>query len=303
MKEEGVMLKGLYVALVTPFKENGDLNEEKLRELVRFHIDAGTDGLVPCATTSENPTFTWQEHFRIIEIVVNEAAGKLKVVAGCGTNSTAKSIKNIIKARELGVDAAMVVTPYYNKPTQEGLYAHFTKLADDGQLPLMLYNVPGRTGLNMQPATVARLAEHDLIVAVKEASGSVEQMAEIIMLCDGKINLLSGDDTITYPILTIGGTGVVSVSGNIIPKDIRALISAFEKGDHDKARELHYKLLPFNQSMFIETNPMPVKEAMNMLGMGVGNVRLPLVRMLPGNLVKLAAALTDYGLEVKNPPA
>jgi len=297
------MLKGLYVALVTPFKENGDLNEEKLRELVRFHIDAGTDGLVPCATTSENPTYTWQEHFRIIEVVVEEAAGKLMVVAGCGTNSTAKSIENIKKAKELGADGAMVVTPYYNKPTQEGLYAHFMKLADDGQLPLMLYNVPGRTGLNMQPATVARLAQHDLIVAVKEASGSVEQMAEIILLCEGKINLLSGDDTITYPILTIGGTGVVSVSGNIVPKDIRAMISAFGKGDHDKARELHYKLLPFNQSMFIETNPMPVKEAMNMLGMGVGNVRLPLVRMLPGNLVKLAAALTDYGLEVKNPPA
>ena len=297
------MLKGLYVALVTPFKENGDLNEEKLRELVRFHIDAGTDGLVPCATTSENPTYTWQEHFRIIEVVVEEAAGKLMVVAGCGTNSTAKSIANIKKAKELGADGAMVVTPYYNKPTQEGLYAHFTKLADDGRLPLMLYNVPGRTGLNMQPATVARLAQHDLIVAVKEASGSVEQMAEIILLCEGKINLLSGDDTITFPILAIGGTGVVSVSGNIVPKDIRAMISAFEKGDYDKARELHYKLLPFNQSMFIETNPMPVKEAMNMLGMGVGNVRLPLVRMLPGNLVKLAAALTDYGLEVKNPPA
>ena len=297
------MLKGLYVALVTPFKENGDLNEEKLRELVRFHIDAGTDGLVPCATTSENPTYTWQEHFRIIEIVVEEAAGKLMVVAGCGTNSTTISIENIKKAKELGADGAMVVTPYYNKPTQEGLYAHFMKLADDGQLPLMLYNVPGRTGLNMQPGTVARLSGHDLIVAVKEASGSVEQMAEIIMLCGGKINLLSGDDTITFPILAIGGTGVVSVVGNIVPGDVRAMISAYEKGDLDKTRELHYKLLPLSQSMFIETNPMPVKEAMNMLGMEVGNVRLPLVRMLPGNLVKLSAALTDYGLEVKNPPA
>jgi len=303
MKEEGVMLKGLYVALVTPFKENGDLNEEKLRELVRFHVDAGTDGLVPCATTSENPTYTWQEHFRIIEIVVKEAAGRLKVVAGCGTNSTTKSIENIKKAKELGADGAMTVTPYYNKPTQEGLYAHFMKLADDGGLPLMLYNVPGRTGLNMQPGTVERLSRHDLIVAVKEASGSVEQMAEIILRCDGRINLLSGDDAITFPILAIGGTGVVSVTGNIVPKDVRAMITAYEKGDMDKARELHYRLLPLNQSMFIETNPMPVKEAMNMLGMGVGNVRLPLVRMLPANLEKLAAALTAYGLEVTNPPA
>jgi len=291
------MLKGLYVALVTPFAEDGSLNEEKLRELVRFHIDAGTDGLVPCATTSENPTYTWEEHFRIIEVVVKEAAGKLKVVAGCGTNSTTKSIENIKKAKELGADAAMVVTPYYNKPTQEGLYAHFMKLADDGQLPLMLYNVPGRTGLNMQPATVARLSAHDLIVAVKEASGSIEQMAEIILLCGGKINLLSGDDAITYPILTIGGTGVVSVTGNVVPKDVRAMITAFEKGDHDEARKLHYKLLPLNQSMFIETNPSPVKEAMNMLGMGVGDVRLPLVRMQPAGREKLAAALKAYGLE------
>ena len=303
MKEEGFMLKGLYVALVTPFAEDGSLNEEKLRELVRFHIDAGTDGLVPCATTSENPTYTWEEHFRIIEVVVEEAAGKLKVVAGCGTNSTSKSIENIKKAKELGVDGAMVVTPYYNKPTQEGLYAHFMKLADDGRLPLMLYNVPGRTGVNMKPSTVARLSKHDLIVAVKEASGSVEQMAEIIMLCGGKINLMSGDDSITFPILAIGGTGVVSVVGNIVPGDVRAMISAYEKGDLDGARALHYKLLPLNQSMFIETNPMPVKEAMNMLGMAVGNVRLPLVRMLPENLVKLAAALTDYGLKVKNRPA
>jgi 4-hydroxy-tetrahydrodipicolinate synthase len=297
------MLKGLYVALVTPFTEDGGLNEEKLRELVRFHIDAGTDGLVPCATTSENPTYTWEEHFRIIEIVVKEAAGRLKVVAGCGTNSTAKSIENIKKAKELGADGAMVVTPYYNKPTQEGLYAHFMKLADDGQLPLMLYNVPGRTGTNMKPVTVARLSQHELIVAVKEASGSIEQMAEIIMRCDGRLNLLSGDDAITFPIFAIGGTGVVSVVGNIVPKEMLAMISAFKKGDIDEARRLHYDLLPLCQSMFIETNPMPVKEAMNMLGMGVGNVRLPLVRMLPENLVKLAAALTDHGLSVKNPPA
>jgi 4-hydroxy-tetrahydrodipicolinate synthase len=296
------MLEGLYVALVTPFSEDGSLNEEKLRELVRYHIDAGTDGLVPCATTSENPTYTWEEHFRIIEIVVEEAAGRLKVVAGCGTNSTSKSLHNVRKAKELGADGAMVVTPYYNKPTQEGLYAHFTKLADEG-LPLMLYNVPGRTGLNMQPATVARLAVHEMIVAVKEASGSVEQMAHIIDLCGDRLNLLSGDDTITLPILSIGGKGVVSVVGNIVPKDVLGMIAAFKKGDREKARELYYKLFPLCQAMFIETNPMPVKEAMNMLGFGVGNVRLPLVRMLPGNLEKLSRALTDYGLTVENAPA
>ena len=224
------MFKGLYVALVTPFKKDGSLNEEKLKELVRFHIESGTDGLVPCATTSENPTYTWEEHFRIIDIVVKEANGKLKVVAGCGTNSTTRSLDNIKKAKELGADGAMVVTPYYNKPTQEGLYAHFMKLADEGGLPLMLYNVPGRTGVNMLPETVERLSKHEMIVAVKEASGSLEQMSDIVNRCGDRINLLSGDDGITLPILSIGGKGVVSVVGNIVPGDMLAMLRAFEKG-------------------------------------------------------------------------
>jgi 4-hydroxy-tetrahydrodipicolinate synthase len=299
LKEVGKMMKGLYVALVTPFRKDTSLNEDKLRELVRFHIEAGTDGLVPCATTSENPTYSWEEHFRIIEIVVKEAAGKIRVVPGCGTNSTTKSLENLKKARELGADGAMVVTPYYNKPTQEGLYAHFMKLADEGGLPLMLYNVPGRTGVNMKPSTVARLSKHKNIVAVKEASGSLEQMAEIILLSDKSLSLLSGDDGITFPILAIGGRGVVSVVGNIVPKDMLSMIAAFGKGDLDEARKIHYKLFPLCQSMFIETNPMPVKEAMNLLGMEVGDVRLPLVRLLPENRKKLAKALEDYGLAVE----
>ena len=290
------MFKGLYVALVTPFKKDGSLNEEKLKELVRFHIESGTDGLVPCATTSENPTYTWEEHFRIIEIVVKEAEGKLKVVAGCGTNSTTRSLDNIKKAKELGADGAMVVTPYYNKPTQEGLYAHFMKLADEGGLPLMLYNVPGRTGVNMLPETVERLSKHEMIVAVKEASGSLEQMSDIVNRCRDRINLLSGDDGITLPILSIGGKGVVSVVGNIVPGDMLAMLRAFEKGDLEEARKWHFKLFPLCKAMFIETNPMPVKEAMNMLGMDVGDVRLPLVRMKPENQEKLRAALKDYGL-------
>ncbi|HER43233.1 MAG TPA: 4-hydroxy-tetrahydrodipicolinate synthase [Candidatus Eisenbacteria bacterium] len=290
------MMKGLYIALVTPFDEKGNLNEAKLRELVRFHIDAGTNGLVPCATTSENPTYTWEEHFRIIEIVVEEAKGRLEVVAGCGTNSTTRSIENIKRARDLGADGAMVVTPYYNKPTQEGLFAHFIKLADDGGLPLMLYNVPGRTGVNMLPATVARVAKHENIVAIKEASGNLEQMAEIVLRCGDTIDLLSGDDNLTFPILAIGGTGVVSVVGNIVPKDVLAMLRAFDKKKLDEARSWHYKLFPLCKAMFIETNPMPVKEAMNLLGMGVGDVRLPLVRMLPENAERLRAALADYGI-------
>lgn len=290
------MLKGLYVAMVTPFKEDGSLNEEKLRELVRFHAESGTNGLVPCATTSENPAFTWEEHFRIIEIVVEEAAGKLQVIAGCGTNSTSRSLENVKEAKKFGADGAMVVTPYYNKPTPEGLYAHFMKLADEGGLPLMLYNVPGRTGTNMQPSTVARLAGHENIVAIKEASGSLEQMSEIVLLCGERVTLLSGDDGMTLGILAIGGKGVVSVVGNIVPRDVLSLINAFEKGNLDEARTWHYKLLPLCKAMFIETNPMPVKEAMNILGMKVGDVRLPLVRMKPENREKLGRALADYGL-------
>ncbi|MBN2071102.1 MAG: 4-hydroxy-tetrahydrodipicolinate synthase [Candidatus Krumholzibacteriota bacterium] len=292
------MLKGLYVALVTPFNEDSSLNEEKLRELVRFHIDSGTDGLVPCATTSENPTYSWEEHFRIIELVVEEAAGRLDVIAGCGTNSTTRSIENLKKAGELGVDGAMVVTPYYNKPTQEGLYAHFMKLADEGGLPLMLYNVPGRTGVNMKPATVKKLSGHENIVALKEASADLEQMSEIVSLCGDDIVLLSGDDGLTLPILSIGGRGVVSVVGNIVPKDVISLLTVYEGGDIEEARRLFFRLLPLCQAMFIETNPMPVKEAMNLLGMGVGDVRLPLVRMLPENIEKLRLALSDYGLSV-----
>ena len=289
-------MKGLYVALVTPFEKGGGLNEAKLRELVHFHIDAGTDGLVPCATTSENPTYTWEEHFRIIEIVVEEAGGKLEVVAGCGTNSTSRSIENIQRARELGANGAMVVTPYYNKPTQDGLYAHFIKLADEGGLPLMLYNVPGRTGTNMLPKTVARLAKHEHIVSVKEASGNIEQMAEIVLRCGDTIDLLSGDDNLTFPILAIGGKGVVSVVGNIVPKDVLAMLHAFEKKKLEEARSWHYKLFPLVKAMFMETNPMPVKEAMNLLGMGVGDVRLPLVRMQQANIELLRAALDDYGI-------
>lgn len=290
------MFEGLYVALVTPFRDDGSLNEDKLRELVRLHVKAGTNGLVPCATTSENPTYTWEEHFHIIDITVKEAGGKLDVVAGCGTNSTTRSIANIQKARELGADGAMVVTPYYNKPTQEGLYSHFMKLADEGGLPLMLYNVPGRTGVNMLPTTASRLSKHERIAAIKEASGSLDQMSQIIKLCAGNIALLSGDDGITLPILAVGGRGVVSVVGNIVPQDMLQMLSAFRKGDLAEARRWHYRLLPLCNAMFIETNPMPVKEAMNMLGMKVGDVRLPLVRMLPANREKLHRALVGYGL-------
>jgi 4-hydroxy-tetrahydrodipicolinate synthase len=289
------MFTGLFVAMVTPFKR-GKVDEDKLREMVRFHIRHGTDGLVPCGTTGENPTFTWEEHFRIIETVVGEAKGKLKVVANAGTFSTAKSIENVKKVKGLGADGAMVITPYYNKPTQKGLIAHFLAIADAVNIPLMIYNVPGRTGVNLLPKTLGVIADHKNIVAIKEASGDLQQMTEVILTCGNRVSMLSGDDALTLPAMAVGGKGVVSVVGNIVPKDMKAMITAFNKGNMPKAMKWHHHLYPLCKAMFYETNPMPVKEAMNMLGWGVGDVRLPLVQMLPENRAKLRLALKAYGL-------
>ena len=291
------MFHGLFVALVTPFTGEGALDEARLADLVRFHVEAGTNGIVPCATTSENPTFSDEEWTRIVEIAVREAAGRLAVVAGCGTNSTTRSIANIRLAREIGADGAMVVTPYYNKPTREGLYAHFSALADGGGLPLMLYNVPGRTGVNLAAETVERLAPHERIAAVKEASGDLEQMSEIVRRCGDRVVLLSGDDGIVLPVLAAGGKGVVSVVGNIVPRDMIELIEAFERGDMAGALERHLRLLPLCRAMFLETNPMPVKTAMRLLGRDAGEVRLPLVPMRPETRAALREALAAYGLE------
>jgi len=289
------MFTGLYVAMVTPFKGK-KINEEELRRMVRFHIKNGTDGLVPCGTTGENPTFTWDEHFQVVKTVVDEAKGKIKVVANAGTFSTAKSIENVKRVEELGADGAMVITPYYNKPTQQGLIAHFRAIADATHIPLMIYNVPGRTGVNMLPRTLGALADHPRIVAVKEASGDLQQMTEVVLTCGKKVTMLSGDDALTLPAMAVGGKGVVSVVGNIIPKDVKTMIDAFNKGDMAKATRWHQKLYPISKAMFIETNPTPAKEAMNMLGWHMGDVRLPLVGLLPENRARLKAALTAYGL-------
>ncbi len=295
-REVPLMLNGLFVALVTPFSEDGLLDAEKLEELIEFHISAGADGVVPCATTSESPSLSDEEQAAMIKTAVEAAAGRIKVVAGCGTNSTARSIQNIKRAAALGADAAMAVTPYYNKPTQEGLYAHFMELADRGGLDLMLYNVPGRTGVNLLAGTVARLAGHEHIVAVKEASGKLQQISEIAAECSGRLSVLSGDDALTLPILAAGGAGVVSVVANIVPELMSRLISLYREGDMDGARDLHFRLLPLYGAMFIETNPVPVKEAMNMLGRKVGKARLPLVELTPENRKRLRGALTDFGL-------
>lgn len=291
------MFRGLYVALVTPFHQDGSLNEDKLRELVNFHVEEGTDGLVPCGTTGENPSFlSWDEHFRVIETVVSESAGRVRIVAGAGTNSTTRTLENVRRVQEIGADGALVITPYYNKPSQIGLYNHFSTIAENCSLPLMLYNVPGRTAVDMQPETVARLAEFKNVVAVKEATGSVERASTLVRLCGDKIDVISGDDANTLPILAVGGRGIVSVAGNIIPKDLKTMINAFGEGDLETARQRHLDMLPLFQAMFLDTNPVPVKAAMNILGWKVGEVRQPLAPMIPANTARLREVLNDYGL-------
>lgn len=289
------MFEGLNVAMITPFTKKGQINEEKIREMVRFHLEAGTDGLVPCGTTGETPTFSSEEHRRVIEIVVEEAKGRLRVIPGTGTNSTTKTIANTQMAKKAGADGALVVTPYYNKPTQPGLIRHFTMVAEETGLPIVMYNVPGRTGVNLLPATAAELGKIDNIVAIKEASGDISQMGEVVLRAGDRMTILSGDDAMTMPLMAIGGKGVVSVIGNLLPHDMLAMIRAAQAGDWEKAREWHYKLFEICNAMFYETNPGPVKEAMNHLGWDVGSVRPPLAPMQPANVDRLKAAMKAYG--------
>ena len=270
--------EGSYVALITPFKENGEVDEEKIRELVNYHIENGTAGIVPCGTTGEAPTLTFSEHEKVIKIVVEEVKGKIKVIAGAGSNNTDRAIELTKYAKKLGADAALSTCPYYNKPTQRGLYEHYRKIAEEAKFPIMLYNVPGRTGTNIEAETVARLAEIPEIVAIKEATGSLEQMIKIQDLCGDKIEILSGEDHLILPMLSIGAKGVVSVVANIMPREMSELISSFLNREFEKAYNLHTKLYEVSRNMFIEGNPVTVKAAMNILGQ-IDNdlVRLPLV--------------------------
>jgi len=289
------MFKGSIVAIVTPFK-NGEVDEDAFRSLIEFHIENGTDGIVPCGTTGESATLNHTEHARVIDIAVEAVNKRVPVIAGTGGNSTQEAIELSAHAKEVGADATLQVTPYYNKPTQEGLYQHFSAIAKAVPLPQILYNVPGRTSVNMLPETVARLAELPEIVAIKEASGDLQQMAEIVNLAGDKITLLSGDDNITLPALAIGGKGVISVVANIVPKDTSDLVRLWEEGKIEEAREMFYKLFPLCQAMFYETNPIPVKTSVALMGMIEDEMRLPLSPMAPANLEKLKKALTAYGL-------
>jgi 4-hydroxy-tetrahydrodipicolinate synthase len=289
------MFKGSIVALVTPFK-NQVLDEEKLRELVEFQIRNGTDGIVPCGTTGESSTLDYDEHNRVIEIVVQQVAKRVPVIAGTGSNSTREAIEITHHAKRLGADGALLVTPYYNKPTQEGLYRHYMAIADAVALPQVLYNVPARTSVNLLPETVARLAAHPNIVAIKEATGSLLQGSEVLALCGDKIDVLSGDDFITFPLMACGAKGVISVTANIMPKEIAAMVDAFLAGNMEEARRLHLTLLKINNAMFIETNPAPVKTALGLMGKCSAELRLPLAPMSGDNSARLSLVMKEYGL-------
>jgi 4-hydroxy-tetrahydrodipicolinate synthase len=287
---------GSFVALVTPFR-NGKIDEAKVRELVEMHVAAGTDGLIPCGTTGESPTLSHDEHKRLVEIVVEAARKRVHVVAGTGSNSTAEAIDLTTHAERAGASGALVVNPYYNKPTQEGLYRHYRAVADSVRIPILAYNIASRTAVNVETPTLARLARdcHNL-VGVKEASGSLDQMSQVIAACGPDFCVLSGDDNITLPLMAIGGQGVISVIANIVPKETAELTHAALDGDWKRARELHYKLFPLARAAFLETNPIPIKEAMAMAGMIEAEFRLPMCRMSDANRETLRGILRAYGL-------
>ncbi len=290
------MFKGSIVALVTPFK-GARVDEDAFRQLVDWQISQGTSGIVPCGTTGESPTLTPDEHERVIAICVEAVRRRIPVIAGTGSNSTAEAVHLTQHAAKVKADAVLVVTPYYNKPTNKGLYLHFKAVADCVKIPLILYNIAGRTGKNIEPEVMAKLARDcKNIVGVKEASGSLEQMKRIKELCPRDFILLSGDDGLILPVMGLGGTGVISVAANIVPKDVVALIDAFNKGDAKKAEAINAKFQPLVSALFIETNPIPVKTAMALMGLCNDAMRLPMCAMEEANLAKLKEALKTYGL-------
>jgi len=291
------LFTGSIVALVTPFN-GGKVDEAKIRELVRWHAAEGTSGIVPVGPTGESPTLTSEEARRVIEICIEEAkaSGKLKVIAGTGSYSTSKSVETTKWAKAKGADGALIVCPYYNKPTQEGIYQHYKAVAEDGGLPVVIYTIPGRSVVNIEPATIVRLAELKNIVAVKEASGNLGQMTEIVSLLGDKITLLSGDDPLTLPMFAIGGKGVISVTANLVPGRLAALCAAGLKGDFAGARKIHYELFPLFKALFSETNPIGIKAAMAIKGLCAGDLRLPMTPMAEDNRRKLEAAMRLCGV-------
>jgi 4-hydroxy-tetrahydrodipicolinate synthase len=289
-------VRGCGTALVTPFSSDTTVDVEALRRLVQFQLREGIDFLVPCGTTGETPTLEHGEYLDVIRVVVQEVAGKVPVIAGVGGNSTVKVVGLAQEVEKIGVQGLLSVTPYYNKPTQEGLYQHFKALAESTRLPVILYNVPGRTSSNIEPATVARLAKISNIIGIKEASGSITQQMEVLAAVGPDFAVLSGDDTFTFPLMALGGRGIISVVSNEIPGLMTKLAHLMLEGKIDEARKLHFQLLPLMQANFLETNPIPVKAALAMMGMIEEVYRLPLVPMKPENRAKLEKVLATQGL-------
>jgi 4-hydroxy-tetrahydrodipicolinate synthase len=294
MPRKGEQFAGLTVATITPFKD-GKVDEAALKQQVDWHIEQGTNCLCPAGTTGESPTLSHSEHERVVAIVCQRAAGRIKVMAGTGSNSTDEAIELTKHARSVGADGAMMVAPYYNKPTQEGFYQHFRAVAEAVDIPIILYNIPGRTAKNIEPETIARLAEIPNIVAIKEATGLMDQASRI--LAETNLTVLSGDDSLTLPIMALGGGGVVSVVGNIVPRDMLALIKAFNAGDIAAAQKWHHKLFTLCRDLLgLSTNPIPIKGAMRLLGRDTGELRLPLTPLSESEERKLRVTLTAYGL-------
>jgi len=289
------MFGGAIVAIVTPFR-NGKVDEQALRKLIEEQIAAGTDGIAPCGTTGESTTLSHEEHDRVIEITIDAVRKRIPVIAGTGSNSTAEALRLTRHAWEAGADGALLVCPYYNRPTQEGLYQHYRTIAEEVPIPIIIYNIPGRTGTNLLPETLARLAEIKNIVGVKEASGSLKQMSDVIQLCGLDFDVISGDDIFTLPLLAIGGKGVISVISNVVPADMAEMVDVFAAGDLEKARALHYRMAPLIDVLFIETNPIPVKAALAMMGKIADEIRPPLYPLAEGHRAKLRAQLDELGL-------
>lgn len=289
------MFSGAIVAIVTPFK-NGSVDEQGLCRLIEFQIEGGTAGIVPCGTTGESSTLSHDEHDRVIELTIEAVQKRVPVIAGTGSNSTAEAVRLTKHAWKVGADAALVVAPYYNRPGQEGLFRHFKAIAEATPLPIILYNIPTRCGVNILPETVARLAELKNVVGIKEASGSIKQMSDIIALCGPDFTVLSGDDVFTLPLLALGGRGVISVVSNVAPNLMAGMVDAFLAGNVSLARDLHYRMAPLMDVLFVETNPVPVKAALHLMGKIDYDLRLPLCPMSGANYEKLRQVLIQTGL-------
>jgi 4-hydroxy-tetrahydrodipicolinate synthase len=289
------MFTGSLVAIVTPFRK-GQLDEQSLAELIEWQIAKGTGGIVPCGTTGESATLSHDEHNRVIELTVEIVNRRVPVIAGTGSNCTDEAIALTQHAKRAGATGALLITPYYNKPTQEGLYRHYKAVAEAVDLPLVLYNIPGRTGINMLPSTIARLAAIKSIVGVKEGSGSVQQASDIVQMCGERLTVLAGDDALTLPMMAVGAKGVITVTANVMPAEMAALVAAFSEGNIVEARRIHFKLSPLFAALFFETNPIPVKEALGMMGKIDPELRLPLCPMAQDTREKLVRVLKDAGL-------